>query len=233
MANWIDALKNIFFPPSCFVCGKAPDKEADGCLCRACRNRYTREKFITCSVCHSKYDECTCRPRFASPYIDHYTKVMKYSESNAAGKLVLAAKDVSSDKLSDFLASEMKTALQKRDFRPDVITYVPCSDESFGKKGFDHGEKLAKALGKAMGVPTKKCFVCAGGKTQKNLSAQARLDNSRKSIRVRKDIRKAVEGKRVLLVDDVLTTGASALVASVHLKDNGAAIINFVSFGAR
>lgn len=233
MAKLSDLLKNIFFPPSCFVCGKSPDEEQDGCLCRACRNRYHRERFITCSVCHLKYDECTCRPRFASPYIDHYTKVMKYSESNAAGKLILAAKDVSSGKLSDFLASEMRSALQKRAFCPDVITYVPCSDESFGKKGFDHGEKLARALGSAMDVPVKKCFVCVGGKTQKNLSAQARLDNSRNSIRPHKKIREAVDGKKVLLVDDVLTTGASALVASVHLKDNGAAIINFVSFGAR
>lgn len=233
MAKLIDFLKNIFFPPTCFVCGKSPDEEADGCLCRTCRNRYAREKFITCSVCHLKYDECTCRPRFASPYIDHYVKVMKYREENAAGRLILAAKDVSAGQLNAFIASEMKNAINKQGLKPHVITYVPCSDESFAKKGFDHGEKLAKALGNALGIPVVKCFTCVGSKTQKNLSAKARLDNSRDSIRSRKNIRKAVEGKSVLLVDDVLTTGASALVASVYLKDADADRINFVSFGAR
>ena len=158
---------------------------------------------------------------------------MKYREENVAGKLVLAAKDLSAKKLNAFLASEMEKVLRKREYKPDVITYVPCSNESFGKKGFDHGEELAKALGMALGVPVAKCFVCSGGKTQKNLSAEARLANSRDAIRPRKKIRESVEGKNVLLVDDVLTTGASALVASVYLKDNGAKKVHFTSFGAR
>ncbi len=226
--------KELFFPTRCFVCGKVPDEESDNCLCRTCRNRYARERFMPCSVCHMKYEDCTCRPRFASPFIEGYARVMKYRDENVAGRLVLAAKDLPAPRLNAFLASEMAKVIRKREFKPDIVTFVPCSDDSFCKKGFDHGEELAKALSEALGIPLVKCFESVStGKTQKQLSAEARLANSRDAIRSRKRIEVLIQGKNVLLMDDILTTGASALVASVYLKDNGAKKVDFVSFGAR
>ena len=42
-----------------------------------------------------------------------------------------------------------------------------------------------------------------------------------------------VKGRRVLVVDDIMTTGASSLVASIYLHEMGAESIDFVSFGSR
>ena len=68
---------------------------------------------------------------------------------------------------------------------------------------------------------------------QKRLDAKGRLENSKASLLVQKDVRQKVQGKRVLLVDDIMTTGASSLVASVHLDELGATSIDFVCFGSR
>ena len=131
------------------------------------------------------------------------------------------------------MASEMAECATHRGFSVDVITFIPCSEHSFAKKGFDHGKLLAKALGKRMQLPIADCFVRGKGNEQKQLGAVERLENSKNTLFPKKNAKKALAGKRVLLVDDILTTGASALVASVYLNEMGAEEICFLSFGGR
>ncbi|MBE6639085.1 MAG: ComF family protein [Ruminococcaceae bacterium] len=226
-------LRDLFFMPQCYVCGKEPDDNEDGCLCRICRDRYLRERKVECAICHKRYDFCTCRPRFASPYIENYVKVLRYREESAAGRILLTAKDLPNAGLNRFIAGEMAEVICKRGIKADLVTFIPCSDASFCKKGFDHGEELAKMLAKQLKIPWASCFKVSAGSQQKQLSAEERLTNSRNSITPNRKIKDRVEGKRVLLVDDILTTGASALVSSVYLNDNGASSVVFVSYGSK
>ena len=226
----LNYLKRLLFVPRCALCHR--ETEGD-CLCRSCRLRYEKERKRPCAICGYRYDRCRCLPQFASPYIKGYARLTHYSEESAAGQLILAAKDRANGELYDFLASEMAICAKQNGFAPDVIAYIPCSEHSFAKKGFDHGKRLAKALGKKMHLPTADCFVRRMGSEQKTLGAALRLENSKNTLFPKKGGEKAVAGKRVLLVDDILTTGASALVASVHLNELGADEICFLSFGGR
>ena len=150
-----------------------------------------------------------------------------------SGKLVLCAKDRSNSALTEFLAERLVSAVKKRGLCPEVICYVPCSAHSYRKKGFDHGKDLAQAVGKQMALPVLTAFVRKSGKEQKNLNAKERLENSKATLKARPRAAEGIAGKRVLLVDDIMTTGASALVASVHLEQMGAKSIDFVCFGSR
>lgn len=228
--NLFDFLKGLFFVPRCAVCGR--ECEA-GCLCGHCRTKYEQEKKKTCGVCHGRYDACQCRPQFASPYIASYRRVTYYSEERVSGRLVLEAKSRANRELNGFLASEMALCAKMQGVSSDVIVYVPCSEHSYMKKGFDHGAQLANALGRRMGIPVVNCLVRKKGSEQKKLGAAERLDNCKESLFAKRGAEKRIAGKRVLLVDDIMTTGASALVASVHLNEMGADRIDFLSFGGR
>ncbi len=229
----LDFLKRLFFVPRCAVCHRQPEAGERDCLCRTCRLRYENEKKRTCPICRRRYDYCHCLPQFASPYIAGYARVAHYSEESAAGRLVLSAKDRTNSDLYDLMATEMASLAQKRGFTPDVIVYVPCSERSFVRKGFDHGRHLARALGAKLEKPVADCFVRGKGSEQKQLGAAERLENSKNSLSPKRNAEKAVAGRRVLLVDDVMTTGASALVASVYLHEMGATHIDFIAFGGR
>ena len=233
MARLLDLIKELLFPARCAVCGGEPEETDGKLLCRLCRNRYENEARLPCGVCHRPYDRCDCRPQFASPFIEHYARVSHYRDSLVAGKLVLAAKDRQNRQLSAFLAKQMAQVVRASGLRPELVTYVPCSEESRRKKGFDHGKQLAEALTKELSLPLVCCFTRKRGKEQKKLDAAKRLANSKDSIRARKGAAEKVKGKRVLLIDDIMTTGASALVASVHLDEMGAKSIDFVCFGSR
>jgi predicted amidophosphoribosyltransferase len=64
---------------------------------------------------------------------------------------------------------------------------------------------------------------------QGNLSADARRRNVQGAFRVRRGRAKLVKGKRVLLVDDVLTTGATAEACARTLKRAGAACVDVIT----
>ena len=233
MDNIKNFIRRLIFPPKCTVCNREIDGVENDCLCRVCLEKYEREKKTACPICHMRYGSCRCRAQFASPFIDEYVGVTHYREDMVSGKLILFAKDRPNRALSDFLAHEMVQILREREIGVQVVTFVPCSEQSLRKKGFDHGEELAKALSKRLGIPMVACFWRENGTAQKQLSAEQRLDNSKKSLVVLKKSADKIKGKHVLLIDDIMTTGASALVASVHLNELGAEKIDFLCFGRR
>ena len=226
-------LRELFEMPRCVVCGREPDSVEDKLLCNSCRKRFAYEEKHRCSVCGQAYRACHCKPQFASPYIENYMRYSYYREERVVGRMALAAKDREDRHLNRFMAQRLAEVVTKRGITADVIVFVPCADESFVRAGYDHGGLLAKALGKQLSLPIADCFHRRRGSAQKKLGAAERLANSKSSLLPRTNAADLVRGKRVLLLDDIMTTGASALVASVHLHEMGAKTIDFVCFGSR
>ncbi len=228
-----DFLLNVFWPTRCHVCRRGIGNDRRVHLCEYHAKEYGEERHIACPICHKTYDRCTCLPQFASPYIQSYTRVARYREMSAVGKMLLRAKSSSAGRLYSFLAEEMEKVLKNRGISADLVTYIPCSYDSLEKKGFDHGALLAKALGKRLGLPVVATLVCNKGQAQKTMKAEWRLENSKKRLAPRKGSAKRIAGKRVLLLDDIMTSGASSLVASIYLNELGAQSVDFVCFGGK
>ena len=110
-----DFIVNLFLVPRCHVCQKAVEQKGPR-LCAYHQNEYAMERRIECPICHYPYDGCRCLPQFASPYIGSYTRVARYREQSAVGKMLLRAKDCSQERLYDFLADEMAKVVQRRAF---------------------------------------------------------------------------------------------------------------------
>ncbi|MDP8927519.1 MAG: hypothetical protein M3O70_02815 [Actinomycetota bacterium] len=105
----------------------------------------------------------------------------------------------------------------------DFVTWVPADRRRIRERGFDHAACLAAPVAARIGVPLRRLLVARAGRAdQAELSLPARMALSDDAFAPAG----AVEGRRgILLVDDVLTTGATARAAARALVRAGAATV--------
>ena len=110
----------------------------------------------------------------------------------------------------------------------DVITWVPTTTARARSRGYDHAELIARCLGMHFGIPTRRLLRRDDREAQQGKNRAARL------IGPRVTATPAARGKRVVLVDDVVTTGATMRTCSDALLSSGAVKVLMVAVaGAR
>lgn len=112
----------------------------------------------------------------------------------------------------------------------DVVAVlgVPCSRTALAGRGFDHVEAFARPLAKQLGLPYLKnalSRIREGGQ-QAKLKRKERLSNAQGAYRAQ--LAFEFRGKTLLLVDDVMTTGATLQACTRALLDSGAARVECV-----
>ena len=116
----------------------------------------------------------------------------------------------------------------KNYFNADFITFIPMTDKAKKKRGYNQGELLAEATSKRIGVPVVECLQkVKDTDRQAKLGRAERLKNLSDAYRVKS--RKIVKDKRILIIDDVSTTGATAQAAAEKLKRAGAKNVYLLS----
>lgn len=128
--------------------------------------------------------------------------------------------------LSSFMAQAMLHAIVNARTGFDCVCHVPLHSKKRRKRGFDQAELLAKRIAALTGKP----YMAAIKRTrntpsQTKLNAVERKDNIRGAF----EAAQAVQG-RVLLVDDVLTTGATVAECADVLKAAGAQSVTVLTF---
>ena len=99
----------------------------------------------------------------------------------------------------------------------DVVTWVPCSRADAKARGYDHAEVLARAIAARLGLPAVRLLDLKGPKSdQTSLDAAQRAENL-KDVYVARRVH-----LRVVLVDDVMTTGATICTCAGALRRAGA-----------
>jgi ComF family protein len=115
----------------------------------------------------------------------------------------------------------------------DLVGYVPLYPARRRERGFNQAQLLARGLAQRLGKPLmRRCLVrTRSTETQTHLTAAERLTNVRGAFKAR--WRRWIEGKRVLLVDDVMTTGATVSECARALKKGGAHHVKVVTVARR
>lgn len=135
-------------------------------------------------------------------------------------EVVLAAKVTGSRRALRFLADELAdTIASDHELAGSfgLVTWAPTTDRRRRRRGFDQSEFIARHVARRLGVPCRRLLVREAGRPQTGATRQQRLEGPRFRARV---ARGRVRG-RVLVVDDVVTTGSTLRAAAHALEESG------------
>lgn len=212
---------DTLFPKRCVPCGTE-----GSFLCPECARKLVRLERQRCAVCRKPSVSGLTHPHCATPFApDGLFCLFDYRDRNVSELIIQGKyyflKDIFT-LLSEDLARAAERALPDVLAEADALVPVPLYKRRLRWRGFNQSEVLVKNLAKAWDLSvTKPLTRVRSTKTQKDLRLTERLKNIRGVFTATAD----VKNKRLILVDDVTTTGATLLEASKVLKRSGAASV--------
>ncbi|MCK4577439.1 MAG: ComF family protein [Candidatus Marinimicrobia bacterium] len=203
--RWLNPL-NLIFPPVCPICGEEPDRK--DVICRECLSRLSPSglgEWSARTSAGAELDEAWSAFWF-DEQLRHCIHLMKYGRNRrVAAQLGQIAYDIvaSRNNFGDY----------------QLLTPVPLHPVRKRDRGFNQALLLAKALRSRTGLPLEQRIITRRRwtRSQTGLSIEERQRNVAGSFRL---IHQG-QGENVLLIDDVLTTGATASACARCLKDGG------------
>ncbi|RON76882.1 ComF family protein [Pseudomonas fluorescens] len=128
--------------------------------------------------------------------------------------------------LADVLGQYLQHRFDEGLPRPDGLLPVPLANKRLRQRGFNQAAMLARWLSQSLGLPCEEQFLRRTKDTdaQQALDAKARKGNLRTAFSLTPD--SAVKGRHLALIDDVLTTGATAQALARLLMNAGAARVD-------
>ena len=204
---------NVFFylsVPRCVGC-KERLLKTDLALCPDCIKEYREIKKRNCSICSKTLDFCSCTSKYLDAhYVHQLVKVFRYVQRDGlpSNNLIYSLKRDNRKDVLEFVTDELSAAIANSIKNPEgcVFINVPRRRKETAKYGIDHAKLLAKSLAKRFSAEYYQPLISKSKKAQKKTSGEERITNARFKLKRRaKDLR----GKSVIIVDDVVTTGAS------------------------
>lgn len=224
-----EGLLELAWPTRCVCCDKPGELLCLECrgrlpwLCQqwACPNCGAPNGWVTCTECAAPRGEpwetraCVCALPLEGP----------------GRSLAIAHKDGGERRLAPVIAAIMACALDEASLWPaadgaarfsedevDAVCFVPATTAAYRRRGFDHMEPVSAALAVMMGLPVADVLARPRARDQRRLGRSERQANARGAVEVVAD----VSGLSLLLVDDVVTTGASMRACAAALREAGA-----------
>jgi ComF family protein len=219
------AVLEVIFPARCVGCGTY-----GSFLCQSCQGELPRARPPRCPVCwqpQRQGDPCgRCReerPAFQgarSPYL----------YEGAAREAVHALKYGYLSALAEPMAQLMARCVEEQGIEADLLVAVPLYGRRQRLRGYNQSVLLARELSRLCGLPLAE----RGLARRRNTPPQARTADAEARKRNVTDAFNAdgrwVEGRRVLLIDDVMTTGATLDASARALHDAGARSVWALTF---
>lgn len=204
--------------------------------CEACGNTLYRHEEVICSHClvhlpKTFYHKDTQNPLFHLFWgkipIEMVASFYFYNKGNKVQHLIRQLKYKNRPEIGIYLGKRYATYLKKNEMikSVDVIIPVPLHASKLKKRGYNQAEKFAIGLSENMGVPvdTESFIRTKATETQTRKSKEERWENVKNKFQVVNPIQ--IQGKHILLVDDVITTGSTLeACATVLLEQNGVKI---------
>jgi competence protein ComFC len=219
---------NFIYQPKCVFCKKVLSVRTYTCVCEDCSGRLPHTRIHVCDRCSAPMDSV-----YGNPTCQDCRKHKRYFEQNISPFLyedpirhiILQMKFYEFLAAADVLGYYMADKLAKSDIlqKIDLVTFVPLSDKRYKERGFNQAKLLAVGL---LDHLDRRVFLedilrkPVDNLTQSTLSPQQRLENVKGVYAVRE--KADIAGKSILLIDDVMTTGATLNECSKQLKKAGA-----------
>ena len=222
----LDNFLTLLYPPRCVSCGEVLPRKMQA-LCESCEKRFDTESKMPCPKCGKAHSKCDCviNPEFEKVKLIHVTGYDMKRDS-VSRNIILRLKDDNIKSGFDFVSERMAEALLDRISggylaKNCLVTFVPRSKKAKRKAGHDQAEILARNISRITGAEFADLLTNLSHKMQKKLGKEKRLENAIKSYCLKDDTLR-LDGKHLIIVDDIVTTGASIGVCSRLLISAGA-----------
>ncbi|MBR2926568.1 MAG: ComF family protein [Clostridia bacterium] len=225
----------LLFPPKCVGCRRLLDwHQIDkGAFCADCQKLWESEALEACEHCGKPVKECRCvTSAMERARCSAFCKRVYYRhgmQMPVQNRLIFAIKRSRTPRLFEFcakaLSEEVKRMMEEE--APDadsvIVCHVPRRRAAYLEYGNDQAKLLARALARELSLPytsllhrKNRPFTPA----QKFLSVKERIRAANTAYVCKKGME--IKGKTVLLVDDIVTTGATMAACTRVLRRAGA-----------
>ena len=224
-----ELLLQMFFPLStyCLCCGKPVDSTRSYSICDHCIRHITWG-----NICIDLEAESRHLGRQAR--LDSAVACVRYGlyERRLIFDLKYDGRTYVARALGHIMADRLAAGDKEDAGGFDYIVPVPVHRDKERARGFNQAEKMARHLSRRIGVPVLPRAIIRSRNTaaQRSLSAEDRYFNLEGAFSINDRERSRIAGSRILLLDDVYTTGATAHQCGGVLKDAGAARVDFIAF---
>lgn len=210
MNTWFHSFWSLLFPRCCVVCG-SPLSRGEECLCTCCNINLPRTGF------HLRKDnpvECLFWGRI--PGLERASSFLFYRKGSDFRRILHMLKYGGYKELGEVMGRYMSAELSSGEFFDgvDMIIPVPLHRKKQKLRGYNQSEWIARGIASVTGIPL--CAECMirekNTETQTRKSTFERWENVEGIFRLCDTVH--FEGKHVLLVDDVLTTGATTVACA-------------------
>jgi ComF family protein len=226
--NWINIIQDCLIPPTCILCEGAGFDSQD--ICHACFNDLQRNTDC-CYRCAQLFEMPSITPHLCEDCLD--TPPI-FDEAHApfihqgiTRYLITSLKFNKQYKNARLLGYLLADYLDQSVEKPALIIPIPLHKQRYKERGFNQSIEIAKNLSKRLAIPldTTSCIRQRDTLHQVGLSGEERRQNIKNAFMVRKTIK----AHHVAIVDDVVTTGATANEFAIVLKKSGVSRVDLWS----
>jgi ComF family protein len=217
--NVFDRIVGVIAPHECLKCGIE-----GSVLCVACMSQLTPIP-PRCYKCHKLTANFkTCRPCRSKTPIYSVTGLTTYD--GVAKDLIHALKFSRTQAAAGDISQRLAIIHSKADY--DTVSYVPTANSRVRSRGYDQAYLIAKELARKRSLPCQALLLRTGEGRQVGQSRQMRHTQMLSAFKANNQ--EKFRNKHVLLIDDVITTGATCEAAARVLIDAGARRVSVVVF---
>lgn len=227
--NIRQVIKNCYeliWPTSCVSCNRS-----QGLLCAYCRkNLFVIDQRSACKNCGAPFGNIVCTECSEAWEPDRVICTTAYDEISES--IIKTYKDASEMRLATLIAEYLyENYLEVFGYthRPhEVLSYIPASRSALRKRGFDHMKAIAQVFAQKLDLPCLLLLKKDDNKDQRALSKLQRKENMHGAFSPY--LSDTHSYKRLLLIDDVITTGATVNEATRCLKAQGFEHVDVLAF---
>lgn len=230
VTNLWNGVRHLVMPGICFACHQPLSPERED-FCASCHDRLTGDVQLACPRCsstvgaHVDCSEGCVKCRDESYAFDRAVRLGPYD--GALRDMILRMKHPGNEGLAEAVGESWSrhSAARLGELGVEMVVAVPLHWRRQWQRGFNQSEMLARAWAAELQVPLRSKWLRRIRATPRQtfLSAAARRENVRGAFQA--SARARFQGRAVLLVDDVLTTGSTMSEAARTMKRAGARLV--------